>query len=626
MGKIILLGLVLLFLISIANAEMSCTTNDLSVSYKEGETTSRTFSCTNLDLNNSVHLNKIGQYFSTSPSTPITFSPGELKQITLNFENAPPGTYNGLLWFDDGSEPVSININITQQEQPLCNIDVFPTILTNIKIKQGEQKTRNIQLSVPICYKSPVNIQGIALQTDEQPIQLGELSIGTIHPGNSIIIPLEIDAEGVSTGQYSDTLQFLLYNDEGEKINVPSVSVSVLVTAGIQPISNFNFSSLPACSLDSIELNLNSTYRLTCTQVSNIQIRPVIDTKYLRGVGVQETSSQYIYEFKPVLLGKTTIKAEFWYKNAPIGNPFEQDIRITPSGSTPVSGVTMRFNFYQNGVKKNKDNLESGETVVLMTDNSTDSVIQPFTLYLNGNLINNTFNLEPDKTYELRASAEGYIDSVINFTVSKSALALTLFPSKSEYEVGDVVNVSSNYEDAIVLFDDEIIGPIITLNKEGKHVIRIEKEGYLPTEKNITVREKVSILSITPNYEDWSKGKDIRLKLSKSVSWNVEFYPFVETDEGNLLSNDYTIIANGTGDYVNFNINKFGKYVVKSGNDVIALKTIEKSGFNWNKKIWFMAWYWWVLLIFAVIGILIYRRIPPKKEEGLVFAPKVSEG
>ena len=585
---VILLSITLLsiLLISLSNALTLCNYDTINLN---NTINTSTIICSNL-ANSSVSLSTTSQYFSIFPNS---ISPNSNPQITIFLaQNIPIGSYTGKIIFSDNSNNITVNIVKTQEQLPPtpageCPIDIFPTILTNIKVQQGETKTRNIQINVPSCYTSTVRIQGVSLQTDEKPIILGELSLGNIVPGNSKNIPIEINAFKVSTGSYSDTLQLLLYNINGTRINVQSVSISVLVTAGISPITNFSLSQLPSCSLNAITLTLNSSYKLTCTVNPNIQIKPIIDTKYIKGKSVEETSTTYVYEFEPKAIGVTRFIAEYWYKNAPIGNPYEQEIRIS-SGNTPVQGTTLDIHFYQKDIKKDISNLEPTLTAILVKDTNTQSLVSNPNIYLNGKQVNSTFNLEEYKTYELVADAPGYISKTINFTViSLPLITISLNPSSDFFE-NTPIYVNTTPTNASIFLDGIKQENKVILTSPGIHTIEAIAENYKNTKINITIQELVKITSMP----EFKKNTEAIILLSKNVSWEIKYAAG--------LSSQYTNIESGIGDKMLFTPEKSGLYQIMAEGRTLHNFEI-KSSFTWFK--------WWYLLIIAgIVIVLIFIR------------------
>jgi len=493
-----------------------------------------------------------------------------------------------------GSATSTTTLNVQGQQQTInptqCTLDVFPLTLTNIKVKQGETKTRNVQITVPSCYPSHVKIQGVTLQTDEKPLQLGELSLGILQPGNSVLIPIEIDAVDASTGQYSDTLSLLIYNSTGSRIDVPAISISTLVTIGISPISNFSLSDLPSCSLSSIQLTTNSTYKLTCSNPNpNIDIRPVVDKKMIVGVNVVP-GTQYVYEFKPVLIGTTIIGAEFWYKNAPIGSGFEQEVRITPSGNEPISGTQIRFEFFPSLINAN----EGENLVVHAVDNKTGSYIQSAKIYLDGLEINNSLSLKSGKNYTLRAEANGYLGYVETIAINSRIIELTLNPLSGFME-GKLIKITTKPENVSLFLDGAKLTSTDFFPIKGFHVLEAIEEGYKGYSTNFTVEEGLAILS---NIPELKKGIQQVLNINKNASWQVLF-----ADD---LTSQFNPIASGISDKIIFTPEKAGLYKISLNNEDKWSSEIK----GWGGKVLGMQWYVWIIAI-AILGtsvFFIFRR------------------
>ncbi len=572
MKRLILFLGMFLILFSNLSLAIDCDKSFIFASYEQGQQHSETLYCTNSD-NNSVSIIKSGD-FQIDQNIIDRFSS---KTINITFNpNSPIGFNNGKI--NINSTEILVFFEVEEMSIPQgCIIDIFPSILSNIKVQQGEKKTRNIQLSVPACYESSISVNGVTLQSDEKPIQLGEISIGTIQPGNSIMIPIEIDATDVSTGSYSDTLQFLLYDNLGNKINVNSVSISTLVTQGIQPIVNFSLTSLPVCSISAIDLGINQTYTLTCSRTNpNIVIEPMIDFLYISGLSVSETSSQYIYSFEPKIIGETIIGAKFKYKNAELGNPYIQNVRISPSGNSPTSGITTIFKFYQ-GTEKKVNELTVGETIIRVSDNSTGNYLDNYKLYLNGIETNNTLILDSGKQYELRSSIPGYLDNVINFTVSSTPLTLVITPNKEIYFVGDTVNITSINGTKFYLDGSEITSPYV-FKSSGEKLLEVKKEGYISINKTLKINNRVTLdsKSCTLEWEKWKTGKEVECSLTESANWSV------------TLNN--TIISEGYGQVITFEMEEEGKLEIKADDTMIWNQTIEKGGvINWIKENWLIS-------------------------------------
>lgn len=592
-GLVFVLGISLIlsiFLIGGIFALTTCDKTSISKNTTIGSTpSSETISCTN-NNNFSVQVFKSGSFFSTNPSDPITIGSGLNQVITLNFNQISTiGSFFGVLSFNDGTSQIPISVYSEESQSAPCEPVIFPLSLSNVKILQGEKKIRNILLSIPSCYKSSVTVQGIMLQTDSKPITLSELSLGQINPGGSLTVPLELDAtSSVSSGTYQDTLVFLLYNSTGGRINVPSVSISVMVEASINPLGNFSLQDVPTCSLDKIELNLNNSAKMTCTRGNpNIEIVPEIDQNYLRGIGVTETSSQYIYEFKGVKIGNTQFKATFKYMSAPVGSQFVQDVKITNSGSSVVTGTSMNFSFYQGGQPVDISNLISTSTTVLALDGKTKSVIPGFSLLLNGVSINNTFDIVAGNTYELRAIADGYTDLVSIFTAQQAIISITLEPYQSFYKVGDIINITTNPNETSLTVNDNIITSPYTFGSAGTFELKAIKQGYTTTNQSLVVKGTITA-SCDPKYENWKKGSKVICELTESSNW--------------ITSIDGVTLNQGNGTRVEFTLKK-GVFTLTANDETVFNKIIENQSFwRWNN------WILWTIALVLIVCFFIYSK------------------
>jgi len=597
------------FLISYVSATITLSPSTINLNVQPGNTVSLPIQVsTDSNLSQTIQISKnSGSYaswfnFDSYIFSIINTNPAN-RIISINI---PTGTSSGIYALNpqfnlEGytNGPVEIiNLNVTSTTQPNpsnCNIDIFPTILTNVKIQQGEIKTRNIQLIVPSCYNSYIKVNGVLLQTDEKPIELGEISLGNIQPGNSVMIPISIDATGTSTGQYSDTLEFQLYNSSGNKVEVSPVSISVIVTSGISPISNFSLSNLPSCSLSAIEMSLNSTYRITCSNINpNIDIHPVIDMGMIEGTNVIPSSSQYIYEFKPKNIGTTIIGLEFWYKFFPIGSGFQQEVRITPSGSEPVSGTTMKFEFIPS-----LSSAKNGDLITIhAVDNKTNSYVTNAQLFLDGILINGSFVINSERNYSLRAVSNGYLDYIEYVYINPKSINLTMPSSLVE---GQSINVLTSPENASLFLDGQKVdNPFYA--SAGSHELEAIYEGYQSNKINFSVSNSVQLIANST----WEKGIEQIFILNQNSTWQV-LYAKDTTSQFNQVSS-------GNDDKVIFTPDKKGIYkILVNGEDK---GTYEILGFDFNKKWWFMPWYLWFLIPIGIVVLIFLLGKSPSKSIG----------
>lgn len=563
------LGIVLLIslMISIVGA-VTCSPPSLSTSFTQGVPSSVLTSCYN-PSNASVSVSQSGSGFTLDTSILNPFANNTIR-ATFN-ENANSGTYSGSIDFNDSSASIPILWIINSPTPPsTCSINIFPTTLSNIKVQQGDTSSRNIQVSVPGCYSSPVTIQGVALSTNQKPIQLGELSVGTLQPGQSANIPISLDATNVAVGSYSDQLSLLLYNSSGNQVIVPNTDISVLVTAGISPITNFTSEQLPTCSINPTDIGLNQTATLTCSLPNpNFEVHTDIDYAYFVGISSQKTSTQYIYTFKSKKTGVTDFVANFIYAGGQIGEPYNQSLRITQG--TASSGVNLSMIFYQGGASKDAGSLEAADTIIQIVDGLTKYPLESSVLYIGGVPSNKTLNMELGKSYELTATASGYLPLSMTISVSNNTIPITLDPSKTAYNVGDIVNITSSIEGVSFLLDNQIITSPYTFQNSGNFILKAIKEGYANTEMNISVSPNIYLTGLSPS-GDLKKGDSVTMDLNKEVSWIVQFLP--ENSSSNAVP---MVLSSSTGSRVSFKMDKLGTYKVVSGDFTIWERSLQKS-------------------------------------------------
>jgi hypothetical protein len=600
--KTILLCMLLILLVASVQAVTYCDTSSVSQTWQEGESTSKIITCTNQNNSTSVTMNKVGSYFSTSPTIPVTLLPLTPRAITIIFDSsAPAGTYDGILYFSDDSDPILVNMNVTEStaEETGCVIEVFPESLPNIKISQGETKTKSIKITVPSCYSTYIKVNGVSLATDEQPIQLGELALGNIQPGSSLNIPVDINAEDVSTGQYLDTLQFSIYDSSGNRITVPTVDIGVYVTTGVTPITGDTFSTPPTCSLSATSLNLNNTYSFTCSGlVSNLDIN-IPSSEYYTGTKVEVSSSLYRYDFTPAKYGETKFVAEFKYKGASIFQPFSQDIRITSAGSL-VAGTTLKFIFTP---KIDEATGDEDKFLVQIVDNKTGSLVSSPRIWVNAVEINSStdtfeYKFIPNTNYEIRGKASGYEDLVQTINIKPQKINILINPGTGDSST--MFNVTTSVENATLTIQGQTYtASYYGVLPGGTVEIKAVKEGYKTEIINFTVTDKPKILSFGGEFK---KNVDQNFTLNKDGNWVVYYKKTMD-------ATDRSEYAKGYGSLVAFKPEKAGAYVIEV--DGIHVGTFEIAKFSFKNK-WgpLPAWGWLVggAVILLIIIIAIARR------------------
>lgn len=605
--KFIFVILSLVFFISTISA-LTCSVSSINKNVNVGIIpTSESISCSNNNSYN-VSIFKSGDFFSTTPSS-IIISNNSNQTFSISFSAATEGARNGFIYSSDG---LIIPINVTGTSQTYSSgIVIFPTSKV-VNIQQGQTKSQNIQLIVPSTFSSSITVQSVSFNPDLDVVQFGDLNLGVVTPGQTLNIPLIINAENVQTGTYSTSISILATNTSGQ-ISLPAVNLQVVVSIGVTTTTNETFSVKPSCSLSSLDMGVNGTYNFVCTNVvNNIKIVPSYN-EYLEGISAVYTTGQYTYTFRAKKIGTSTFTATYQYEGTPIGESYSKDFKVTPSGNSSVGGVNLAVQFFQNGIERTISSLTSGETTIIALDNSSRNLVSSFKIILNGEELNSSkVNFEVGKNYSLRISSYGYNDLTFsNLSVSESQLPITLSPLKDFYYVGDQVNITSN-ENASFLLDGTIILSTTpyTFSSAGQFVLKSVKEGYTSSSMNITIKPMVSYNVITPTaFDKWKKGGSVSLKLTEDSSWSVEFIA--------VNTSSVIILNSGIGKDITFETKEYGSYEVKAGDKRVLYYSMTKSNFNLFD---FSAnWGYWVsggVVILFIFIMIIRKKNGDSSEEG----------
>lgn len=587
--------------------------SSLSINVNSGNSVQRIFTLTTTQSSENV-LVALGSYSSwisfSSYSIDVVNGSSSYVTMTINVpSNTATGIYNLNPSFNSIQVPISLNVtNPSDNEgQPAdCNLDIFPTTLQNVKVSQGDKITRNIQLTVPGCFTSSISVSAVSLSTNQQPIELGELSLGSLSPSQSLNIPISIDAENTPTGTYSDNLQFLIYNSTGIRQIVSPVYISVLVTAGISPVQNLSASDIPSCSLDGTEFAKNSTHTLTCTiNNPNIEIYSDIDDNYIKGIDIQPSSTQWVYRFQAIKTGNTFIKTKFYYQGGQVGTPFSQEVKISASGNTPISGTNLKLKFYQNDLSANLDDLYAGNITFRVYDNNTDNVIEDYTALLNGNPVNGTFSIYPFINYELSVSAEGYLGKIINLNVSHTEI-----PSLSisgTYELNSPITINGNTSECNIFYDGiKQIGYQVYPSSLGEHEIQV----ICPNMETQIFNFTAIAGAVITTENKFKKGQAFSMTFDHVTNYQVLY------SEKNNNDSQKQVMGVGMAPSISYTPDKSGYYYISYGDNMQKTYHIGSSlGF-------LRRWYSYVIygiLFLGLVVVFFVRRANKNRAQEIPF-------
>ena len=139
----------------------------------------------------------------------------------------------------------------------------------------------------------------------------------------------------------------------------------------------------------------------------------------------------------------------------------------------------------------------------------------------------------------------------------------------------------------------------------GNHEIEAYKEGYLDAKENFTVDSSI----IFSSSGEFKKGVMQTFTINKNVSWTVSYQK-----DGDALEQ----IASGTGDKIEFEPNKVGTYIIEAED---AKRNYVIQGRDWGYKFWFMAWYYWIIVIaLGIYGYYYFTNSTPSSNVDVGFS------
>ena len=589
---IFLLIISLIGVVSAKTTELIPSVSDFQL--ESGDTKTFTIAYTISDIEgNGSSLVSIGGYpkYISYSGEKIDYFKGETSTGTINLainipSNAKSGVVVNTISLAEGN--VDIYLDIKEIESG-CRLIELPHP-TSFEIIQGEV-IQSDSIRVKVSSECPILSMDVSqLKQMSKPMYLQGTS-GDFGPGDEFTFSIKLDAVDVSNGPYENT--YIVSGNEGNNLYEKRIDLKLQVKTGTSPITNNTFDNMPTCTVPH-EINMNNTYKLVCTNENPLIDIEIPYNEFFEGIRVSGNKN-FEYSFKANRIGNTDFMALFKYKGVVVRNPFIQEIRISTSGNSPVSGTSLKFIFYQNGVKKDPlVGLNPAETTIMIIDNKTDSIVQDFFLFLNGITINNTYTFQENQAYELRVSSPGYLDLTTNINVSKNIIDIIINPLREFYNRGDEINITSSLKNVTFTIDDVLVEGLYIIDKTGEIIIKAQKEGYTPSNKNISVQERITLLSCAPIREDWSVGDKVICDIDKNVSWQITI-----GDE---------LIESGEGTRLEFKITKEGHLRIESGDIYINGFVVEK-GSSWYNPLswgWVKGLGWWWVVVILIIGTGIY--------------------
>ncbi len=607
-NKIILLIMfVSLISLSLFNAQTTCNPSLIQQNINRTESVNPvSIVCTNQISNTSVTINSVGNYFSVSPSLPITIG-NSPQTLNLNFNsNAPVGEYNGFITFSDGSM-VQIDFSIKEKSQSTNQIS-FPTSKT-INVQQGSDYEKKVTMILPTSYPNPINIQTIEFSEDSDIISLGDIETGILNPGEIKDIPLVIHSKDAQVGNYPSISVIVRYGDNGLVKTISSV-LNIVVTANLNPSDNSTFNTKPSCSISASVMSLNDTYQFTCSNVQkNLEINPLYND-YFEGVNTILNGNIYTYYFKAVKFGNSEFIANFRYLGAPIFSPFKQEVKISSSGSS-VPSTDLKVMFIPE-----LSQAHPGDKIILnLVDNKTNNLVNGAEIFIDYLPLNASdgytffYSFDLNRNYFLRARSPGYNDLIIsNVSLSSKFMELSINPSSGDsstmFNISTDVPTSKIFIDGID-YNSSYYGTLI----QGNHTIKATASGYFEVTKNLTVGMGMYASLGT----EFKKGVEQLISLSTNSTWKVMYLKDLTSVEELYQE------SNSTSSEIKFTPKKSGFYRIYAN----GIKVFESQITGW---VWKWTYIWWGLIPLAIIVLILVIKNKPESSGMPGLAGNVNYG
>ncbi|MEM3075074.1 MAG: hypothetical protein QW727_03995 [Candidatus Pacearchaeota archaeon] len=590
-------------------AQVNCNPSQIEINFTQGNPITKILSCENT-LNSTINIEKEGNSFSIDASF-IPSSSNRTININPN-NNLTAGNYYGVIKFNNFNLVIPIFIKVEpvqnqQQENPQTSggVVVFPTSKI-VGVQQGQTKNQNIQIIVPQNYANgSITIQSVLFNPDIDIVTFGDLDLGVLNPGQTLTIPLKIDAKEAQTGTYTTEIIILATNSYGQ-INLPKSRLDINVQSGVTPVTNITFTQKPNCALSSTNMNLNQTYSFTCNGVqNNLDITPLYNENF-EGISVNIAGGIYTYTFKPIKSANTNFIVTFNYKSSPVFSPFKEEVRITEGGF--VEGTSLKLLFIPE-----LDMLNDNEEVAIqLVDNRTSSLVNNPEIEINAFLLNKSgnsfiYNFQANKEYTIRARSPGYQDLVKKIIISPKEINYTIFPESGWTSTTFIsINTSIN---ATIFINGEKRGENFYGNLPvGINEIQLIAKGYKTTTFNITVEPTQTIIGY--NAESFKKGVEQIFSLSKNASWAVYYQKDPTSQE--------IIKYSGYGTQVKFIPDAYGSWIIKSDGVEINRYQTNQTGLI---KLIIDNWLWFLFGgVFLVILAFIFIKNKSEEEKQIILS------
>ena len=498
--------------------------------------------------------------------------------MTINLKpNLANGVYYGNLNWNDGNSgfiPIIISINNPIQETG-CRLNPSIVSYTQNVVQSTVFELPKISFNPSSECPGTFNIQSAyitgGIQTNE-----GQKPVFIKSAGNNEIT-LGVNTEGLSSRTYNTKLTVTAFSKTFSDIS----NINIIVTSGTSMGGSCDINNLPVCSLSKSIINLNETASLVCTNINaDLNVIPQADDNYIVGIGVENPTGQFVWNFKGTnYITETTIKGYFYCLNSPFGAPFSSKIKILSTGASS-GGTNLDFLF-----TPNLNKVKPGESFIIqLIDNRSGSLVSNPELFIDAVKHNNSdgysfiTSFEFNKNFSLRGMAPGYENIIQTFFLTSKEINLIIFPSSGDANTDFNITSDANasiFLDGTKLSDGNYFGKI----SSGTHTIKSIVEGYYDKEINLTVGMGL----YASLGSEFKKSAEQLIFLSQNCTWKVTY---------SKTSNE-TLLITGNSSEIRFTPEKSGIYKVYCSDTYLSSYEIK----GWWKNSYLL----WGLIPLAIL-------------------------